>query len=156
VRERSEAARRQAQQAVLGRRPAAARDILAEAVRFAPEDGNLWLLLADAHRMLGEQEAALAAATRAVAVGDSTSKSDAHFLLGVIAMAGHRPAEALEASRQAVRWNPGSEKAWMLQVQALQQGGDVSGAAAACRQAIAATGGSDKLQSVLAGLERGR
>jgi spermidine synthase len=154
--ERSETARRQARKAALGGRLAVARDILRDAVRVTPDDGGLWLLFADANRLLGDEKAALDAAAHAVTVGDSTSKADAFVVMGMIAMTGKRTAEALEASRQAVRWMPGSEKGWLLQAQALSQAGNVDEAAAVCRRALVATHGSSRIQSLLSGLERGR
>jgi spermidine synthase len=150
------AAWRRAREAVLAGRPADARDILLEAVRMAPGDARTWVLLAETHRNLGEAAAALDAARRAAPLGDSTTRSDARVVEGLVLIAAGRAGEAAAAFGEAARLEPLSEQKWLFAAQALRSAGDPAGAVSACRRGIETARPSGRLQELLAVLERGR
>ncbi len=135
---------------------AAARAALDRAAAIAPEEGQTWVMLADVLRSGGDPEAALVAVGRAVATGDSSTRSYARSVEGAIELQRGRPRPAAVAFAEAARWKPGDESAWLMTAQALVAAGDTSGAVAACRRGIEAAETRDRLRAALAGLERGR
>ena len=147
-------AHQEAREAALAGRSAEARDILLQAVRLAPEDGLTWVLLAETQRRLGDQRAALDAAARGIALGDSLARAEGYVVEGLVAMARGRSREGAAAFAQAVRWGPRSERNWLFVAQALRSAGDDAGAAAACRRGIAAAEQSESLRALLEDLER--
>jgi spermidine synthase len=149
-------AQRRARDAAMAGRTAEARDLLQRTTRVAPENGLTWALLAETERLLGNDRSALEAAARAATLGDSSVRSDARVIEGRIALARGQAPAAVAAGREAVRWDPSSEDAWLLEALALRMVGDVARAAEVCRQGVTAASRSERLRALLAELTGGR
>jgi hypothetical protein len=91
-----------------------------------------------------------------MACGDSSVRSDARMIEGMIAIGRERPRQAAAAFLEAARWTPRSEQAWFFAAQALKDAGDAAGATALCRRGIAVAEETGRLEALLARLERRR
>jgi len=135
---------------------ARARDILLAALRQAPRSARAWLLLAQVTHDMGDDAAALEAAGRSFAFGDSALRSDARLIEGRIAVTRGRMRDAAAAFTDAARWDPASDQGWLFAAQALRQAGDPAAAAALCRRGLASAREGSRLRALLAGLEGSR
>jgi predicted Zn-dependent protease len=130
-------------------RMAEARNILLMAVRTAPEEGALWVLLGDTRRALGDEQGALQAAAQALTLGDSSVRADARGIQGLVAMEHGRAREAAELFSESTRLAPRYEQTWLWRAEALCAAGDTAAAAGVCRRGIAAAQPSTRLQALL-------
>jgi tetratricopeptide (TPR) repeat protein len=145
-------AQRAAREAAMAGRMEDAREALIVATALDSADARSWVMLADVHRALGDDVAALSAVARAWAVGDSSARSDARVVQGLLEMGRGRAGNAARAFREAALLKPRAEYAWLLEARTLSAAGDTVGAAETCRRGIAAADSSPRLRALLAEL----
>lgn len=128
----------QARAAIESGRALEARQILEVWAATVPNNGRVWVLLAETERQLGDSTAALVSADRALAVGSPEERCDAQVTAGLVEVSRGRMLPGAQRFAAARTLDPTFTMAWVLEVHARLDGGDAAGARAAMRSALAA------------------
>ena len=131
-----------------------ARDLLHQASLAAPNNGRVWILLAEEQRQLGENDAALVSLDRALAVGTVAECHDAHVMAGLIQIARGRPHDAAACFALARGLARHDTLSYAFEARARLDAGDAAGAAAVLRAGLAFAPGDARLLRVAAAMGR--
>jgi spermidine synthase len=114
-----------------------ARRVIQSAVETDPTHGLAWLRLADQQRVAREFDAAMASIGRTAASVDTTVRTDAAMIGGMVEMDRGRALVAARSFAEAQRWRPNLGMAYALEARARVAAGDTSGAQDAVRRGLA-------------------
>ena len=131
-------------------RASEARALLERATEIAPENGRVWVLLAEQLRQAGDTDGALAAVTRAFAVGTADEKADALICAGLVEVQRGRLKVAAERFADAQHLAPQNELAYAFEAKARFDAGDAAGARAALARGLAAVPDGQRLAALKA------
>ena len=139
-----------ARDAALAGRGDESRAILEQAARLAPNNGRVWVLLAEQRRQGGDPEGSLVAAAKAMEVGTNEEKSDALVCAGLVEVQRKQYLVAADRFRNAQRYAPTNELAYAFEAKSRLDGGDRLGARVALKRGLAAVPGGQHLEALRA------
>lgn len=143
-----------ARDAAMAGRTEEARSFLEQAAAEAPNNGRVWILLADQQRQLGDADGALASLGHALAVGSTIEKRDAELAAGLVEIGRGRPVVAAEHFARARALDPREPMSYAFEAKARFDAGEFARADEILHAGLAIAPGDPRLAQAAAAMKR--